>query len=72
MGLASLGLDIGIFCDFLYSVNLLSAVLGLDFLGPALSWPQVLLGVATALNLIVTFPYLEGICELSPRKGRLL
>ena len=41
MGLASLGLDIGIFCDFLYSVLLLSVILGLlDFLGLALSRPQ--------------------------------
>jgi hypothetical protein len=30
-GLASLGLEIGIFCDSLYSVVLLGAVLGLDF-----------------------------------------
>jgi hypothetical protein len=41
MGLAGLGLEIGIFCDFLYSVLLLSAVLGLDFLGLALFRPQV-------------------------------
>ena len=41
VGLASLGLQIGIFCDFLYSVLLLSAVLGLDFLGLTLSRPQV-------------------------------
>jgi hypothetical protein len=32
----------GIFCDPLYSVFLLSAILGLDFLGPPLSRPQVL------------------------------
>jgi hypothetical protein len=46
MGLASLGLDIDIFCDFLYSVLiiLLKAILGLDFLGLALSRPQVLGG----------------------------
>ena len=37
MGLISLWLDIGIFCDFLYSVLLLSSILGLDFLGLALS-----------------------------------
>ena len=42
MGLASLGLGIGIFCDSLYSVLLLNAILGLDFLGLALSRPQVL------------------------------
>ena len=42
MGLASLGLEIGIFCDFLYSVILLNVFLGLDFLGLALSRPQVL------------------------------
>jgi hypothetical protein len=41
MGLASLGLDISIFCDFLYSVLLLDTILGVDFLGPALSRPQV-------------------------------
>jgi hypothetical protein len=45
MGLASLGPQIGIFCDFrytsMYSVLLLNAVLGLDFLGLALSRPQV-------------------------------
>jgi hypothetical protein len=40
MWLASLGLDIGIFCDFLDSVLLLNAILGLDFLGLALSRPQ--------------------------------
>jgi hypothetical protein len=33
MGLASLGLEIGIFCDLLYSVLLLDALLGLYFLG---------------------------------------
>ena len=37
MGLASLRLDIGIFCNFLYSVLLRNAILGLDFLGLALS-----------------------------------
>jgi hypothetical protein len=42
MGLASLGLDIGIFCNLLDSV-LLNAVLGLGFLRPALFRPQVLL-----------------------------
>jgi hypothetical protein len=41
MGLASLGLDNGMFCDFLYSVLLLSVFLGLYFLGLALSRPQV-------------------------------
>jgi hypothetical protein len=40
MGLASLGLDIGIFCDSLYSVLLLGVFLGLDFSGLALSQPQ--------------------------------
>jgi hypothetical protein len=42
MGPASLGLDIGIFCDFLYSVLLLRVILGLYLLGLALSRPQVL------------------------------
>ena len=42
MGLTSFGLEIGIFCDFRYSVLLLNAILGLDFLGRALSRPQVL------------------------------
>jgi hypothetical protein len=37
MGLASLGLDIEGFCDFLCSALLLKAILGLDFLGLALS-----------------------------------
>jgi hypothetical protein len=41
MGLTSFGLEIGIFCDFRYSVLLLNAILGLDFLGRALSRPQV-------------------------------
>ena len=41
MGLASLGLDIGVFGDFLYRVLLLSTILGLAFLGLTLSWPQV-------------------------------
>jgi hypothetical protein len=43
MGLASFGLEIGIFCDFLYSVRLLNAILVLlvDFLGRALSRAQV-------------------------------
>ena len=36
MGLASLGLGIGIFCDFRYSVLLLNVFLGLDLLGLAL------------------------------------
>jgi hypothetical protein len=39
MGLASLGLEIGIFCGFLYSVLLWNAILGLYFLGRALSRP---------------------------------
>ena len=39
MGLASLGLDIGIPCDFLYSVLLFKAILGLDFSGLALPSP---------------------------------
>ena len=42
MGLASLGLEIGIICDFPCSVLLLNAILGLYFLGLALSRPQVL------------------------------
>ena len=41
MGLTSLGLEIGSFCDFLYSVLLFNAILGLDFLGLALSRSQV-------------------------------
>jgi hypothetical protein len=40
MGLASLGLDIGILCGFLYSVLLLDAILDLNFLRLALSRPQ--------------------------------
>jgi hypothetical protein len=40
MGLATFGLDIGAFCDLLYSVPLLSASLGLDSSGHALSWPH--------------------------------
>jgi hypothetical protein len=42
-GLASLGLDIGIFCDCLYtySVLQLNTILGLAFSGPAPSRPQV-------------------------------
>ena len=36
MGLASLGLEIGISCDFLYSVLLLNAILGSYCLGLAL------------------------------------
>ena len=40
MGLASFGLEIGVFCDFLDRVLLLSVILGLYFLGLALSWPQ--------------------------------
>ena len=41
MGPASLGLEIGIFCNFLYSDLLLKAISGLDFLRLALSRPQV-------------------------------
>ena len=41
MGLPSLGLDIGILCDFLYRNLLLSVILGLYFSGLALSRPQV-------------------------------
>jgi hypothetical protein len=40
MALASFGLDIGIFCDCLYSVLLLNAILALYFLGLALSSPR--------------------------------
>ena len=35
MGLASLGLEIGVFCECIYSVYLLSVVLGLNFVGLA-------------------------------------
>jgi hypothetical protein len=41
MGLASLALNISVFCNFLYSILLFNAVLGIDFLGLALLWPQV-------------------------------
>ena len=41
MGLASFGLVIGIFCDFLYSVRILNTILVLDLLGLALSRAQV-------------------------------
>jgi hypothetical protein len=41
MGPASLGLEIVIFYDFLYSILILNAILGLDCLGLALSRPQV-------------------------------
>jgi hypothetical protein len=41
MGLTSLGIKIGILCDFLYSVLLFNAILGLYFLELALSRPQV-------------------------------
>ena len=39
--MASFGLEIGILCDFQYSILLVSAILGLDFLGLALSLPQL-------------------------------
>ena len=39
-GLASLGLYISVFCDFLYRVLLLSAILMVDFLGRTLSRAQ--------------------------------
>jgi hypothetical protein len=42
-GLVSLALNIGVFCDFLYSILLFNAILVLDLLGLALSRPQVLL-----------------------------
>jgi hypothetical protein len=35
MGLASLGLDIDVFCNFIYSVLQLNVILGVDFLGLA-------------------------------------
>jgi hypothetical protein len=54
MGLASLGLEIGTFCDFLYSVLLLNAILGLDFLGLARSRPQV------------QIPQLEAMAKFNP------
>ena len=41
MGLASVELEIGISRDVLYSVPPLNAILGLDFLGRALSRAQV-------------------------------
>jgi hypothetical protein len=50
MGLASLGLEIGIYCDFLYSVFILNAILGLDFLGLGLSRPQVRLQAVRLLR----------------------
>lgn len=52
------------------------------FLGPALmrmleSWGSVVLaqwvlGCACAIASVVTFPYIEGICEMTPRKGTTL
>ena len=39
LGLASLGQAIGILCDLIYSVLQLNAILGLYFLGLALSRP---------------------------------
>ena len=41
MELATLGLGIGIFCELRYSILLPNAILGLHFLGLALSRPQV-------------------------------
>ena len=41
LGLAILGIEIGNFCGFLYTVLLLSMMLRLDFLGLALFRPQV-------------------------------
>ena len=41
MGLAILGLEIGIFCDFRYNALLLSMILGLNLLGPPSPPPQV-------------------------------
>jgi hypothetical protein len=38
MGLASLALNIGVFCDFIHSILLFDAILGLDSSGLALSW----------------------------------
>jgi hypothetical protein len=59
MGLASLGLEIGIFCDFLCSVLLLSVVLGLDLLGLALSRPLRLTytAIAQSSSLWVTITF---------------
>jgi hypothetical protein len=41
MGLASFGLPIGIFWDYLYIILLFDVILWLAFLGLALSRPQV-------------------------------
>jgi hypothetical protein len=57
MGLASFGLEIGIFCEFLHCVLLLSAILGLDFLGLALSRPQVLGTIYHCGEMILTGPH---------------
>ena len=64
MRLSSFGLELGISCDFLYSVLLWNAILGLDFLGLALSgrrfnWSLWLHGVLAffAAWLVFVRPY---------------
>jgi hypothetical protein len=50
MGPANFGLEIGIFCDFLYITLPLLMILGLEFSGLALSRPQVLLHALEGLR----------------------
>ena len=56
--LASFGLDIGILCDSLHSILLLSVILRSDFLGRALFRPQVWL--SGKLLLQQPYPIVAG------------
>ena len=67
MGLASLQIDIGNSCDFVYSVLQLNAILGLDSLGLALSRPQIALNIDDfTANLKPTGPTGPGRIAFTP------
>jgi hypothetical protein len=64
MGLASLALNIGVLYNFLYSILLFNDILGLDFIGLALSRPQVGLHAAALDARLAGVAALSGLSQL--------
>ena len=67
MGLVGLQIDIGIFCDSVYSVFQLNTILELDSLGLVLSRPQIVLNIDDfTANLEPTGPTGPGRIAFTP------
>jgi hypothetical protein len=65
MGLASLGLDIGVFCNVLYGVLLFNAIAGLYFIGQDRASPNFMRLASLGLEICIFCDYYTAFSYLT-------